>query len=99
MLSLATSRPKKPSAQPLDPNIRLGETAARRSFFLVRVIFADVCLLGPKHHYCNAAICPELVWNAGLHLDSARTVVDRCVSRQPRRALVATGFKAPLTET
>jgi hypothetical protein len=36
MLSLATSRSKKPSAQPPDPNIRLGfgETAARRSLFL-----------------------------------------------------------------
>ena len=35
MLSLATSRSKTPSAQPSDPNIRLGfgETAARRSFF------------------------------------------------------------------
>jgi hypothetical protein len=33
MLSLATSKSKKPSAQPPDPNIRLnfGETAARRS--------------------------------------------------------------------
>jgi hypothetical protein len=35
MLLLATSKSKKPSAQPPDPNIRLGfgETAARRSFF------------------------------------------------------------------
>ena len=45
MLSLATSRSKKPSAQPPDPNIRLGfgETAARRSFFFACVIFANTC--------------------------------------------------------
>ena len=46
MLSLATSRSKKPSAQPPDPNIRLrfGETAARRSFFFACVIFANLPL-------------------------------------------------------
>jgi hypothetical protein len=46
MLSLATSRSKKPSAQPPDPNNRLGfgETAARRSFFFACVIFANVRL-------------------------------------------------------
>jgi hypothetical protein len=40
MLSLATSRSKKPSAPP-DPNVRLGfgETATMRSFFFVRVWF------------------------------------------------------------
>jgi hypothetical protein len=50
MLSLATSRSKKPSTKPPDPNIRLGfgETAARRSFFFACVIFANVCY-GPLH--------------------------------------------------
>ena len=44
MLSLATSKSKKPSAQPPDPNIRLsfGETAARRSFFFACGILANV---------------------------------------------------------
>jgi hypothetical protein len=46
MLSLATSKSKKPSAQPPDPDIRLGfgETAARRSF-LFRVRNFGECLL------------------------------------------------------
>jgi hypothetical protein len=44
MLSLATSKSKRPSAQPPDPNIRLGfgETAARRSFFFACGILANV---------------------------------------------------------
>jgi hypothetical protein len=68
MLSLATSRSKKPNAQPPDPNIRLGlgETAARRSFFFAFVIFANVCFwpysaapvvrlrVGYEGHYCRA---------------------------------------------
>ena len=47
MLSLATSRSKKPSAQPPDPNIRLdfGETAARRSFCLRCMLQCMVRLL------------------------------------------------------
>jgi hypothetical protein len=44
MLSLAASKSKKPSAQPPDPNIRLGfgEAAARRSFFFACGILANV---------------------------------------------------------
>jgi hypothetical protein len=54
MLSLAASKSKKPSAQPPDPNIRLGfgEAAARRSFFFACGIrrdalwWADCCFRG-----------------------------------------------------
>ena len=44
MLSLAASKSKKPSAQPPNPNIRLGfgEAAARRSFFFACGILANV---------------------------------------------------------
>jgi hypothetical protein len=50
MLSLATSRSKKPSAQLPDPNIRLGfgETALRRS-----LLFAPA--LGEQSGYDGAA--------------------------------------------
>jgi hypothetical protein len=55
MLSLAASRSKTPSAQPSDPNIRLGfgETAARRSFFRVRH-FGECLLLAVRDGVCNA---------------------------------------------
>jgi hypothetical protein len=49
MLSLATWRSKRPSAQPPDPNIRLGfgETAARRPFFFACFIFANLTVQKP----------------------------------------------------
>jgi hypothetical protein len=49
MLSLATSRSKKPSAQPPDPNIRLGfgETALRRSLFFCALWTGKVAMMTP----------------------------------------------------
>jgi len=57
MLSLATSMSKRPSAQPPDPNIRLGfgETAAKRSLFFVCVFFANIRMMA--HLYGPAARC------------------------------------------
>jgi hypothetical protein len=55
MRSLATLRSKKPSAQPPDPNIRLGfgETAARRSFFFACVI-SRMSARGPQSRRVKA---------------------------------------------
>jgi len=55
MLSLATSRSKKPSAQPRDPSIRLdfGETAVRRSFCFPSG-YSQMSASGPKRKWVGA---------------------------------------------
>jgi hypothetical protein len=58
MLSLAASRSKTPSALPSDPNIRLGlgETAAKRSFFLACGVLANAYFWPLASFRCRAAI-------------------------------------------
>jgi hypothetical protein len=85
MLSLATSRSKTPSAQPSDPNIRLGfgETAARRSFFFACGILANV-YSGPSR---QAAFFGPTVANGAL-----RTCLDLLLARRGRKWPIATNF-------
>jgi hypothetical protein len=67
---------KKPSAQPPDPNIplRLGEAAARRSFFFACGILANVYFWPGTSVRLNAAILPVLgvnrKWSAHARNDA-----------------------------
>jgi hypothetical protein len=88
MLSLATSRSKKPSAQPLDPNIRLGfgETAARRSFFFVCVFFANI-RSWPSTSFTALQKCGRYRINSGQTAPSGLTGSATFNPKQPLAAM------------